>query len=122
MIECTGFPEPIAGALQAAGKYGRVIILGSTRGETKVNFYRDVHKKALKIIGAHASSVPEVDSHPGHWPSSEEARLFLSMIQRGMIDVDDIASEKRSYREYQEIYARILGWDADYRTTIIDWN
>ncbi|NIT59040.1 MAG: zinc-binding dehydrogenase, partial [Aliifodinibius sp.] len=44
VIEATGNPEPVKTALKLAGWHGRVILLASTRGETKsVNFYQDVH-------------------------------------------------------------------------------
>ena len=56
VIESTGFPAPINDAFIMAGHYARVLLLGSTRGSTEsVNFYRDVHKKGLTIIGAHDS-------------------------------------------------------------------
>lgn len=121
VIECTGFPQPINSALLAAKKFGRVIILGSTRGNTEVNFYRDVHKKALTIIGAHISSNPQRESYPGYWSFQDNASAYLDLIKAGRIDVDSLVSEKRGYRDYQKIYERVLGWDRDYITTIIDW-
>ena len=50
VIEATGTPQAILTAFGLARFGGRVILLGSTRGETeKVNFYADVHKKGLTV-------------------------------------------------------------------------
>ncbi|HHV95658.1 MAG TPA: zinc-binding alcohol dehydrogenase [Clostridiaceae bacterium] len=86
VIESTGFPLPIVSAFQAARRFGRVILLGSTRGDTTVNFYRDVHKKALTIIGAHISSNPEFESYPNHWTFKDNAKAFLSLIKNRRIN------------------------------------
>ena len=51
------------------------MLLGSTRGSTEsVNFYRDVHKKGLTIIGAH-DSIRQPDA--GDNPRSERAARAL---------------------------------------------
>lgn len=51
VIEATGNPNAIPLACKLASPYGRVILLGSTRGETKINFYSEVHKKAVTVLG-----------------------------------------------------------------------
>ena len=53
VIEATGNPNAIPMALEMARRLGRVVILGSPRGVSTVNFYTLVHRKGLIIIGAH---------------------------------------------------------------------
>ena len=72
VIVATGYPDAIVSAFALAKQGGRVVLLGSTRGETDhVNFYRDVHKKGLVIIGAHDSTRPSLDSAAGWWTLSD---------------------------------------------------
>ena len=62
VIDATGHPEAIPAAFDLARFGGRVVLLASTRGDTEaVNFYRDVHKKGLTVIGAHESTRPRLD-------------------------------------------------------------
>jgi len=121
VIESTGFPGPINNALLAARKFGRVILLGSTRGCTETNFYRDVHKKAINIIGAHISSNPDAESYPGYWTLRDDANAFMRFLQDRRVDVESLITEKRPVTEYKQIYNRVLNWDNDYITTLIDW-
>lgn len=121
VVESTGFPEPIGQALQLAEKYGRVVILGSTRGSTAVNFYRDVHKKGLDIIGAHISCNPTDHSYPGFWTFRDNADCFLRLIQEDRIQVDPLVSQYESYEQYDRIYDNVLNAREDYITTIIRW-
>jgi NADPH:quinone reductase-like Zn-dependent oxidoreductase len=121
VLESTGFSAPINDAFAVAAKYGRVILLASSRGNTEVNFYRDVHKKGLYVIGAHIDCNPEFESRRGHWTFKDDAQAYLNMLKSNRVTVADLKSECRSYREYQEIYTHVLGWEKDYITSIIDW-
>lgn len=122
VVESTGFPKPIEQALLLAEKYGRVIILGSTRGSTEVNFYRDVHKKGLDIIGAHISCNPTDQSYPGFWTFRDNANCFLRLIGEGRIQVDPLVSQHESYEQYDKIYDNVLNAHEDYITSIIHWS
>ena len=85
-IEATGLPEVIPQAFQLSGRNGRVILLGSTRGETRnVNFYTDVHKKGITVIGVQAGTRPLHESVPGHWTLEDDQRLILKLIANGRV-------------------------------------
>jgi 2-desacetyl-2-hydroxyethyl bacteriochlorophyllide A dehydrogenase len=121
VIESTGFPDPIRTSCEICRNFGRVIILGSTRGDTSINFYKDVHKKALHIIGAHISSNPEVDSYPGYWNYKDNARTFLQAVSSGKMDVKSLITETVEADKALEAYDRMLGWNTDMVATIIKW-
>ena len=64
VIEATGRPEAIPEAFRLCANHGRVVLLSSTRGVTQqIDFYTDVHRKGLTILGAHESVRPQ-DSQP----------------------------------------------------------
>lgn len=121
VIESTGLPDPINDALTAAAPFGRVVILGSTRGNTEVNFYRDVHKKALTVIGAHITSNPQKESYPGYWTFQDNANAFLTLLAAGKLDVLALISRKEHFSNVQSIYKQVLSGDPDYVTTVIQW-
>ncbi len=122
VVESTGYPKPIAQALQLAEKYGRVVILGSTRGCTEVNFYRDVHKKGLNIIGAHISCNPADQSYPGFWTFKDNANCVLRLVAEGRLQVEPLVNQYESYEHYEKIYENVLGGPEDYITSIIRWS
>lgn len=121
VVESTGFPGPIEQAVRLTEKYGRVIILGSTRGSTEINFYRDVHKKGIQIIGAHISCNPVEASYPGYWTFQDNADCFLRLLSEGRLVVDKLVSQCENYKNYKEIYENVLNSKADYITSIIQW-
>ena len=121
VIESTGFPKPIEQAIQLTEKYGRVIILGSTRGSTEINFYRDVHKKGIQIIGAHISCNPADVSYPGYWTFKDNADCFMRLLSEDRVHVEELISQQAGYRDYNEIYANVLQSKEDYITSVITW-
>lgn len=122
VIESTGFPGPIAQALKMVRRLGRVVILGSTRGCTEVNFYADVHKKGIDIIGAHISANPVDVSYPGYWTFRDNANCFLHLIKEKRFCTEGLTSQKGFYKDYDEIYHNVLEKAApDYITSVILW-
>jgi len=91
VIDATGHPEAIPAAFDLARFGGRVVLLASTRGDTEaVNFYRDVHKKGLTVIGAHESTRPRLDSAPGWWTHQADENTALRLLagaesRRGLV-------------------------------------
>ena len=83
VIEATGAPALVVTAFQLAAEKGRVVLLGSARGDTeRVNFYRDVHRKGLHVIGAHEITRPRHENSPAIG-SRSASRRFASTCWRG---------------------------------------
>jgi len=121
VIEATGSPEAVPTALKLAGNYGRVVLLGSTRGESTVNFYRDVHRKGVTVIGAHNSVRPRYESRHGWWTSRDDGTLVLKLMNRGLLRVKDLISLKMSYKEAPEAYRRIMESKGTALGVVLDW-
>jgi 2-desacetyl-2-hydroxyethyl bacteriochlorophyllide A dehydrogenase len=121
VIESTGYPEGINYAFQAAAKYGRVVLLGSTRGTTTVNFYRDVHTKALTVYGAHFTGRLHNDITPGTWPGRDNAEVIAGLLQSGRFRIDPLIRDRVSKDEIAQIYERILSWNTDVMGSVIAW-
>lgn len=121
VIESTGFPEPVRLAMSAAARYGRVVLLGSTRAEATINPYTDIHRPGLTIIGAHVMAVPKHESRAGFWTWQDDARCYLDLVGRGRLDLSPIMEEPVAGADAGVVYARILEWDPTILVPFLRW-
>jgi threonine dehydrogenase-like Zn-dependent dehydrogenase len=122
VIESTGAPEAVSLAFQAAGRFARVSLLASTRGDSTVNFYRDVHRKGITVIGAHASlTVAGSESRPGFWTWMDDAECFMRLLKAGRILLEPLISTVADWRQAEELYSRILAGDPALIGTVLRW-
>jgi L-iditol 2-dehydrogenase len=121
VIESTGFPEAISTALEAVGRFGRVVLLGSTRGDGTVDFYRDVHKKGVTVIGAHIHANAQLESRPGFWTWQDDADCFMKLLQNNRIALKPLITERFRWEQITDAYERILKWNKETMGTVIQW-
>lgn len=123
VIELTGAPNAVVTAFQLAAARGRVVLAGSTRGLSgEVNFYRDVHKKGLLVIGAHETAQPLQDNSPGYWTPLREYALCLGLMARGRVQIAPLITHRYNWREFQTAYAQLANWDRSALGMIIEWD
>ncbi len=123
VIETTGAPDPVITAFRAAGWHGRVVLLASTRGETeRVNFYADVHRKALTILGAHNSARPIRDASPGFWPLEADLRLSLDLMAAGRLAIEPLITTRLSFEKAAEAFRFVTEQRRDALGILLDWN
>ncbi len=122
VIEATGFPEVILEACHVAGPMARLVLLGSSRGvTTEVDFYRDVHKKGLTLIGAHASTIPDVESAAGLWTWRDNVETALRLMEHGRLDVQPLITDRLPAHKAPELFGRIAKWDPAVLGAILQW-
>ena len=122
VIETTGAPEPVITAFKAAGWHGRVVLLASTRGVTeRVNFYADVHRKALTILGAHNSARPVKDASPGFWPLNADLKLSLDLMMAGRLEIEPLMTKRLPFEEAAEAYRFVTEQRRDALGILLDW-
>ncbi|NJN84062.1 MAG: zinc-binding dehydrogenase [Caldilineaceae bacterium] len=122
VIEATGYPDAIVSAFDLARPGGRVVLLGSTRGETdQVNFYRDVHKKGLVIIGAHDSTRPSVDSSAGWWTQLDDQRVAMRLLAAGRIQVASLITHRFKWCDVTASYELLKSWDLETLGMVLNW-
>lgn len=121
VIEATGYPEAVNDAFAYAAEHGRVVLLASTRGTTETNFYKDIHRRGLTVLGAHARNVPAKDSSPGFWTQAEETRTVLRLIAGERLRVGPLTSERISWRDAPDAYEQLATWRKDILGVLLLW-
>lgn len=121
VIESTGSGAAINTALEVVRQYGRVVLLGSARGSSTVNFYATVHRRTLSVIGAHIIGNPKSESRPGYWSWRDDARAILSLLKHGRMDVDSLVTERVPWQRAPEAYAKLIEWKNDGMLSMIEW-
>lgn len=122
VIEATGASPAILSAFQLAASGGRVILLGSSRGDTDgVNFYRDVHRKGLTIIGAHEITRPTHDNAPGRWTQVAEHRIALDLLAHGRLITQPLITHRFGWQDFPQAYGLLADWDLKALGMVIEW-
>ena len=122
VVDATGHPAAVTSAFDVIARRGRLVLLGSTRGNTPdVNFYRDVHKTGLTLIGAHNSVRPAVDSSPGHWTIADDHRLALRCLAAGRLRVAKLITHRFAWEDAPAAYTELTTWNPETLGLILNW-
>jgi len=121
-VEVTGVSAAMKQALECASWLGRISLLGCTRvSDCAIDYYTQVHRPGVKLIGAHNLVRPKVESYPYHWTHHDDCRAILDMIERGRIDVRPIVSRVVRPENAPQIYTELCN-DKDFPMgTVFDW-
>ena len=121
-VEVTGVSAAMKQALECASWMGRIALLGCTRvSDTQVDYYTQVHRPGVKLIGAHNFVRPKLESYPHHWTHHDDCRAILDMIAAGRIKVAPIISRVVSPTEAPMIYDQLCDDTHFPIGTVFDW-
>ncbi|MCE7987022.1 MAG: hypothetical protein DYG89_38100 [Caldilinea sp. CFX5] len=120
VLEVTGNPVAIPTALKLPRKRGRVIILGSPRGVSQVDFHDQIHF-GIDVIGAQWSTYPPIESHLNPWTTARNGELYLDLVKAGQINVDGLISHTFNWREAPEVYQEIQEERTRFMAVRFDW-
>lgn len=122
-VEVTGVSVAMKQALECAAYMGRISLLGCTRVSdcTDIDYYTQVHRPGIKLIGAHNYVRPKVESYPHHWTHHDDCNAILDMISTGRIQVEPIVSRIVKPEEAPEIYTQLCHDKNFPLGTVFDW-
>lgn len=122
-VEVTGVSAAMKQALECASWMGRISLLGCTRvSDSEIDYYTQVHRPGIKLIGAHNFVRPKKESYPHHWTHHDDCRAILDMIATKRIDVKSIISRVVSPVEAAEIYTQLCEDKEFLMGTVFDWS
>jgi threonine dehydrogenase-like Zn-dependent dehydrogenase len=120
VIEATGNPNAVPYALRLPRQRGRVIILGSPRGISQVDFHDEIHF-GVDILGAQWTTYPQVESLINPWTTARNGELYLDLVQAGLLNVDGLISHTFNWREAPDVYRQILEDRTRFMAVRFDW-
>ena len=121
-VEVTGVSAAMKQALECASWMGRISLLGCNRvSDCAVDYYQQVHRPGVKLIGAHNFVRPKVESYPHHWTHQDDCKAILDLIAAGRIQVEPIVSRVVSPEDCTEIYNQLCDDPAFPMGTVFDW-
>lgn len=122
IVEVTGISKAMNQALECASWMGRISLLGCTRvSDCSVDYYQQIHRPGITIIGAHNFIRPKLESYPHHWTHHDDCNAILDMIASKRIKVDPIISRVVSPDKAPEIYNELCD-NSDFPIgTVFDW-
>src|SRR5262245_48866791 len=122
VFEATGSPAAFNPALKLAGRGGRVVLLGSTRGLVEqFDPYGDVHCKGVVILGAHANTTPTAANLSNPWTEPANRRVIFDLIARRDLDVDVLISHRLRPDDAAAAYADLAASPEEFLGVLIDW-
>ena len=121
-VEVTGVSAAMKQALECASRMGRISLLGCTRvSDCAVDYYQQVHKPGVTLIGAHNLVRPKVESYPHHWTHRDDCLASLALLAAGRLRVAPIVSRVVSPNDATEIYNQLCDDIAFPMGTVFDW-
>ena len=121
-VEVTGVSAAMKQALECASRMGRIALLGCTRvSDCAVDYYMQVHRPGVKLIGAHNFVRPKVDSYPHHWTHQDDCKAILDLLAAGRIQTAPIISRVVSPVEAPEIFRQLCDDSQFPMGTVFDW-
>lgn len=121
-VEVTGVSAAMKQALECASYMGRISLLGCTRvSDCAVDYYQQVHRPGVKLIGAHNFVRPKVESYPHHWTHHDDCNAILNLIAGGRIAVRPIVSRICDPMDATQIYNELCNDPKFPMGTVFDW-
>lgn len=121
-VEVTGVSQAMNQAIECASWMGRISLLGCTRvSDSAVDYYQQIHRPGVKLIGAHNFVRPKFESYPHHWTHQDDCNAILDMITSKRIQVKPIISRIESPVKAPQIYNELCD-DKNFPIgTVFDW-
>lgn len=122
VIEVTGQSIALKHALGFTAKFGRIALLGCTRiSDTAIDFYQEVHRPGVEIIGAHTSARPHFESRPYSWTWKDDARALMDFMADGRLDMPSILSAVYSPQDAPAVYKALAEDEGFPVGAVFDW-
>lgn len=121
-VEVTGVSRAMEQALECASWQGRIALLGCTRiSDCPIDYYTQVHRPGIKLIGAHNFVRPKHESYPHHWTHQDDCKAILDLIAAKRLSVAPIISRIESPERAPQIFDELCDCPYFPIGTVFDW-
>ncbi len=122
-VEVTGSSRALKQALSVAAFMGRISLTGCTRvSDCPIDFYSEVHRPGIQLIGAHNFVRPTGDSREGYWTRHDDFRMILGFLENGKMMVRPMIHEVASPKDCGLLYKRLCTEQRMPLANVFDWS
>jgi 2-desacetyl-2-hydroxyethyl bacteriochlorophyllide A dehydrogenase len=123
VIDATGWASALPGAMSLACDGGTVVVLGSPRGSAAdVDFYSHLHRRSLRVLGAHDSGVGAQVRERFPWTNDRVVPAVVDWVRRGKMPVQDLITHLVPPAALPEMYEGLLEDKERFLGVVLDWN
>jgi len=124
VIDATGVPDAVPVAMSLACNAGQVVVVGSPRGIAKdVNFYDDLHRRYIEVLGAHGNMLFE-PAHirlAGAWDINKAQKWLLGELASGRLDTEKLVTHTIQPDGIGRAYEGLLKDKDNYLGVVVKW-
>ena len=122
VVEVTGFISALQQSLEYVAENGRIALLGCTRiSDQYIDFYKYVHRRGVRLIGAHTMTRPKFESRPGEWTEHDDYTAFLKLLKAGRIQVAPLIGKIAPAADAAAIYHELNTATVPPLGVLLDW-
>jgi len=123
VVDATGWASALPDVLALAREGGTVLVLGSPRGTAPdVDFYRDLHRRNLRVLGAHDSGIGGDIRESFTYTDTRVVPALVDWVLRGTVPVDDLISHHVPSTALEEMYLGLLEDKDRFLGVVLDWS
>lgn len=116
-----GSDAAVATAINAVGRYGRVLAGSRTVGPSSIDLTNGLLMKNADFIHMHVLVRPEHESRPGIWSFRDSWRTFVRMLQAGTLKPGVLIQRTLEPSEVPLFYSELLLSKESPMGVIVDW-
>ena len=124
VADATGIPDTVPLAMSLACDAGQVVVVGSPRGRAKeVNFYDDLHRRYIEVLGAHGNMLFE-PGHPrlaGAWTIDKAQTWLLTAMASGRLNLNGLLTHHITAKDLGTAYEGLLKKKEEYLGVVLRW-
>lgn len=124
VVDATGVPDAVPVAMSLACDAGQVVVVGSPRGIAKeVNFYDDLHRRYIEVLGAHGNMLFE-PSHVrlnGGWGIDKAQNFLLAALASGRLSTEKLVTHNIKPDGIGQAYEGLLKQKDSYLGVVVKW-
>lgn len=122
VIEATGSPTVIPLAFEAAAVGGRVVLLGSTRGKVEIDAYSHIHRKGIRVMGAHELTQQFDVARTERWSKVNTMQLLSDLLVEQRLRTEGLVSHTITPDELLSIYDQLHQNPQAFMGVLVDWD
>lgn len=123
VADATGVPSAVLQAMRFTKEGGKTVIVGSPRGVADgVNFYPDLHKRCIEVLGAHGDFLFSPLGERLGWNVHTAMGWLLNQFKTGRISTDGIPSHLFEPNEAPQVYDRLLNHKSEIVCAAFKWS